>query len=170
LTSSTTDSQSWLSAGVVGSPHGLDGSVHVIRPRAELLILGGAVVVQGVQREIVRRAGTDVRPIIRLAGYDDRTAAEALRGAELMVGRVNAPPLGDDEWWAEDLEGCAVRDGARAVGTVSRLLALPSCEALEVSCTQDGRELLVPLVIDAVRSVDIGARLIDIDLKFLGEH
>jgi 16S rRNA processing protein RimM len=168
LTSSTTDH--WLLAGIVGSPHGLDGSVHVIRPRAELLTLGGTVVAAGVEREIVRRAGTDARPIIRLSGFDDRTAAEALRGVQLMVPRSRVPPLGDDEWWAEDLEGCAVRDGDREVGTVSRLLALPSCEVLEVVRTDGDAQLLVPLVTDAVRSVDIGARSIDIDLKFLGEE
>jgi ribosomal 30S subunit maturation factor RimM len=34
----------------------------------------------------------------------------------------------------------------------------------------DGREaLLVPLVKDAVRAVDLGERLIDVDLRFLGE-
>jgi 16S rRNA processing protein RimM len=160
---------SWLSAGVIGGPHGLDGSVHVIRPRAELLTLGAAVVAAGVEREIVRRAGTDARPIIRLEGSEDRTAAEGLRGTELMVARELAPALDNDEWWAEDLEGCTVRDGARDVGTVSRLLALPSCEVLEVARTDGGRELLVPLVTDAVRSVDIDERSIDIDLNFLGE-
>jgi 16S rRNA processing protein RimM len=159
----------WLSAGVVGSPHGLDGSVHVIRPRAELLTLGGAVVAAGVEREIVRRAGTDARPIIRLQGFDDRTAAQRLRGTELMVARTKVPPLGDDEWWAEDLEGCAVHDGDREVGTVSRLLALPSCEVLEVSRADGDGQLLVPLVADAVRAVDVEARSIDVDLRFLGE-
>jgi 16S rRNA processing protein RimM len=159
----------WLSAGVVGSPHGLDGSVHVLRPRAELLTLGGTVLAAGVEREIVRRAGTDVRPIIRLEGFDDRTAAEDLRGTELMVERERAPELEPDEWWAEDLEGCAVRDGEREVGTVSRLLALPSCEVLEVVRPDGAGPLLVPLVADAVRSVDIEARSIDVDLHFLGE-
>jgi 16S rRNA processing protein RimM len=55
------------------------------------------------------------------------------------------------------------------VGTVQRLLALPSCEVLEVARADGGPELLVPLVRDAVRSVDIDERLIDIDLRFLGE-
>jgi 16S rRNA processing protein RimM len=165
-----TTTDSWLPAGVIGSPHGLDGSVHVIRPRAELLELGAAVVVAGVERAIVRRAGTDARPIIRLEGFEDRTAAEGLRGTELMVARTRVPPLGEDEWWAEDLEGCAVHDGDRDVGTVSRLLALPSCEVLEVARADGDGQLLVPLVADAVRAVDVEARSIDIDLKFLGEE
>jgi 16S rRNA processing protein RimM len=167
LTSSTTDD--WLSAGAVGSPHGLDGSFHVTRPRAELLSLGAIVMVAGQPREIVRRAGTDQRPIVRLDGCNDRTAAEQLRGERLFRAREEAPELAEDEWWAEDLEGCAVRDGDRSVGTVRRLVALPSCEALEVARGDGATDLLVPLVRDAVRSVDVGRRTIDVDLAFLGE-
>jgi 16S rRNA processing protein RimM len=85
-----------------------------------------------------------------------------------MVGRGAAPPLEADEWWAEDLEGCAVHDGATEIGVVRRLRALPSCEVLEVE-RPGGAELLVPLVADAVRAVDVERRRIDIDLVFLGE-
>jgi 16S rRNA processing protein RimM len=56
------------------------------------------------------------------------------------------------------------------VGTVARLLALPSCEVLEVVRADHADPLLVPLVRDAVRSVDIEGRAIDIDLAFLGEE
>jgi 16S rRNA processing protein RimM len=158
-----------LPAGTIGSPHGLDGSFHVTRPRAELLPLGSTVFVDGSERLIVRRAGTDRRPIVRLEGCEDRDAATQLRGRELLVPRDRAPQLEPDEWWAEDLEGCAVRDGARAVGTVERLLALPSCEVLQVARVDGGPALLVPLVRDAVRSVDIERAEIDVDLRFLGE-
>ena len=89
--------QDWLAGGMVGRPHGLDGSFHVLAPRPALLALGATVRVGGREREIVRRAGTDERPILRLAGVDDREAAEALRGAELLVPRATAPPLEEDE-------------------------------------------------------------------------
>jgi 16S rRNA processing protein RimM len=158
----------WLVAGRVGRPHGLDGSFHVTRPRGALLALGATVRVAEGEAEIVRRAGTDERPILRLAGHDGREAAEALRGLDLLVDRVAAPPLDDDEWYAEDLEGCRVVDGAAEVGRVRRLVALPSCEALEVA-RPGGGDLLVPLVHDAVRSVDVGAGVVDVDLTFLGE-
>ena len=36
-----------LLAGVVGRPHGLDGSFHVVRPRAELLRVGAVVLIAG---------------------------------------------------------------------------------------------------------------------------
>jgi 16S rRNA processing protein RimM len=160
--------QDWLAGGVVGRPHGLDGSFHVIAARAALLPLGATVRAGDRDAEIVRRAGTDDRPILRLAGVDTREAAEALRGTELLVPRSGAPPLEDDEWWAEDLEGCRVVDGERELGRVSRLLALPSCEVLEVSGAAS-EPFLVPLIRDAVRRVDVGARVIDIDVAFLGD-
>jgi len=161
-------SRGWLRAGRVGSPHGLDGSFHVVDPRPQLLILGACVHVGERTLEITRRAGTDRRPLLRLAEHEDRAAAEELRGAELLVPRTQAPELEEDEWWAEDLEGCTVLDGAQIVGTVRRLLALPSCEVLEVA-RADSSDLLVPLIGDAVRRVDVDRRVIEIDLEFLGE-
>jgi 16S rRNA processing protein RimM len=154
-------------AGRVGRPHGLDGSFHVIRPRADLLAEGAVLEVAGASREVVRRAGTDQRPILRLDGCEDRDAAEALRGEDLRVRRADAPAREPGEYWAEELEGCRVEDGEVVVGVVRRLVALPSCEALEVA-REDGTDLLVPLVRDAVRTVDPAARRIDVDLRFLG--
>jgi 16S rRNA processing protein RimM len=158
----------WLRAGIVGRPHGLDGSFHVSQPRADLLTVGARVRLRDTDRTVERRAGTDTRVILRVEGCSDRDGAEALRGAELLVGREQAPALEPDEWWAEDLEGCTVRDGEREIGRVRRLLALPSCEVLEVE--RQGDPLLVPLVSDAVRSVDVRAKAIDVDLRFLGEE
>jgi 16S rRNA processing protein RimM len=159
--------EDWLTAGRVGRPHGLDGSFHVTRARPALLEPGATLRVGERDAEIVRLAGTDERPIVRLAGFDGREAAEALRGTELLVPRSAAPPLDEDEWWATDLVGCRVVDGEREVGSVARLVALPSCEALEVEGA--GPEFLVPLVRDAVRSVDVAAKRIDVDLAFLGD-
>ena len=164
-----TETEHWLRAGVVGRPHGLDGSFHVADPVASLLEQGAEVRLGDARRTIVRLAGHDARPIVRLEGCEDRDAAVALRGEELLVPRSRAPDLDEDEWWADDLEGCAVRDGAREVGVVARLLALPSCEVLEVTRAGDAPDLLVPLVRDAVRDVDLDERVIDVDLQFLGE-
>jgi 16S rRNA processing protein RimM len=152
-----------LVVGRVGRPHGLDGSFYVIDVAPQLPASGG--VVSG--RRIVRRSGTSDRPILRLEGSAAREDAEALRGLELTIPRDDSM-LEPDEYWASDLEGCAVVDGSEAVGFVRRMSALPSVEVLEVD-RADGSELLVPLVSDCVRSIDLEARRIDIDLGFLGE-
>jgi 16S rRNA processing protein RimM len=169
-----------MSAGRVGRAHGLDGSFYVTGARPRLLALGTAVTLDGRATEIVRRAGTDERPIVRVRGIDGRDAAERVRGMELTVERADAPSLGEGEWWAGDLEGCEVVDGERVVGVVSGLLELPSCEALEVrlvagaeeAAAPGGRvpgEMLIPLVRDAIRHVDVAGGRIDVDMSFVEE-
>jgi 16S rRNA processing protein RimM len=128
----------------------------VLRPGT--LVLGATVIVAGRPYEIERLAGTPERPIVRLSGCSSRTDVEALGGADLLVPAV----LEDGEYWASDLVGCTVVDGSREVGVVTRMVALPSCEALEVG------DLLIPMVRDAIRSIDVDARRIDVDTEFLG--
>ena len=129
----------------------------------ELPATGG--VVSG--RRIVRRAGTAEKPILRLEGSTSREDALALRGTALTISRSDSM-LEPDEFWASDLEGLAVFDGDVPVGFVRRMSALPSVEVLEVD-RPDGSELLVPMVGDCVRSIDLAERRVDIDLGFLGE-
>ena len=152
----------FLEAGRVGRAHGLDGAFHVTGPRPRLLTRGTPLDVG----EIVRRGGTDEKPVIRVAGCETRDAAEALHGRPLLVALADAPELEPDEWWAHELEGLAVTDGATEVGRVRRMLELPSVEVLEVE-RPDGSELLVPMVKDAIRSLDVPGSRVDVDLEFL---
>jgi 16S rRNA processing protein RimM len=167
--SDTAASTDWLSAGRVGKPHGLDGSFHVTRPRWALLEATDEIRVADRSARVLRRAGTSARPILRLDVASTREAVLALRGEDVWVHRDHLPPLGEDEFWPEDLAGCEVRDGSRVVGVVQAMRELPSCEVLEVA--REGRDdLLVPMVRDAVRTVDLERRIIDVDLAFLGEE
>lgn len=166
-----------VTAGRVGRAHGLDGSFYVTGARSRLLVLGITVMVAGRSVKVMRRAGTDEHPIVRLEGIEGRGAAEAVRGLDLTVDLAEAPALGEGEWWASELEGCEVVDGERHVGIVLRLVELPSCEALQVRLvTSDvadapgsAGELLVPMVRSAIRKVDVSQRRIDVDLDFLEE-
>jgi 16S rRNA processing protein RimM len=124
------------------------------------LVAGAVVYVDGAPRVIERLAGRPDKPIVRLAGCTTREDAEALRGLALEVPPA---PLEEGEYWARDLVGCVVVDGAREIGVVSRMISLPSCEALEVG------ERLIPMVRDAIRSIDLEARRIDVDMRFVGE-
>ena len=147
-------------AGRVGRPHGLDGSFYVVEPVARFLVPGTALDGLGV---IAARKGADAKPIVRLEGVGTREAADALRGRWLDVTDAEPDALGEDEYAADDLIGCAVVDGDVSLGVVASLIALPSVEALELD---DGS--LVPMVRDCVRSVDIAAKRIDVDRGFLG--
>ena len=152
-----TDAERPLPAGRVGRPHGLDGSFHVEHP-GHPLPAGTEVTIGDRRAEIVRRAGSDARPLIRIEGVDDRDAAQALRGQDVLVpgGREE---LGPDEWYDDDLVGCRVE----GLGEVRAVLHGPSCDVLEVG----DRSVLVPLVRDAVLSVDLAGRRIEVNHAFL---
>jgi 16S rRNA processing protein RimM len=142
-----------VTAGAVGRSHGLDGSFHVERPQHPLN--RGTILRLGDDEHVVeRRAGTDRKPLVRLTGVRSREAAVALRGELLLVEAT----LGEGEWLAEDLVGCRV-DG---LGAVVRVIDAPSCDLLEL----EGGEL-VPLISDAVRAVDLDARTVEVDRRFL---
>lgn len=162
------DAHGQIVAGRVGRAHGLDGSFYVTEPTARLLEQGTVLTLAGRAWRVIRRAGTEQRPILRLEGIDSREQAQALRGEALQAALEHAPELGPDEYWSHELEGCEVLDGERTVGVVTRLLQLPSCEALEVRAA-DGHEFLVPMVRAAIRAVEVPARRIQIDTGFLGE-
>jgi 16S rRNA processing protein RimM len=140
-----------VTAGRVGKPHGLDGSFYVEGPR-HALPADTTVTVGGRTLRIVRRAGTDERPLIRLDGVDD---AGPLRGELLLV----EDELAEGEWLAADLVGLTVP----GLGTVARVLDGPSCSVLEL----DGGEL-VPLVSDAVERIDLEAGELHVRRDFLG--
>jgi 16S rRNA processing protein RimM len=127
----------------------------VLRPGE--FAVGATVFVDGVPHVVERVAGTSDKPIVRFAGCASREDAAALGGRSLEV----EASLDEDEFWAHDLVGCVVVDGGREVGVVERMVALPSCEALAVG------ELLIPMVRDAIRSIDVEGRRIDVDMGFV---
>jgi 16S rRNA processing protein RimM len=143
-------------AGRVGRAHGLDGSFYVEQP-TEPLEPGTDVTVAGRGARVERRAGTSDRPIVRLSGIDDRTAAEAIRGEPILV---DGGALAEGEYLTADLVGCEVP----GIGAVRRVVAGPSCDVLEVG----DDAVLVPFISDAVTRVDTAARVIEVDRGFLG--
>jgi len=140
-----------VTAGRVGKPHGLDGSFYVEGPRHPLPE-GASLAVAGGTHKIARRAGTDDRPLIRLAGIED---PRPLRGEVLLV----EDELGEGEWLASELVGLTVP----GMGTVARIVDSPSCSVLELD---DGT--LIPFVADAVRDVDLDSGEIHVNREFLG--
>ena len=145
-----------VTAGRVGKPHGLDGSFYV-DGASHPLPVGTALTIADRRHEVERRAGTDERPLIRLAGLED---PRELRG-ELMLVEAE---LSEGEWLAADLMRCTVPGHGRVV----RVVDAPSCSVLEL---EDGK--LVPFVSDAIRSIRVepagaGAGEIVVNDAYLG--
>lgn len=100
--------------------------------------------------------------LVRFEGYEDRTAAEALQHTGLWIGVEDRRTLSDDEYWPDELVGCAVRDlDGCEHGWVSDVIEGPAQDRLVVS-TPDG-EVEIPFVSDLVVRVDLESRLVVID-------
>ena len=100
--------------------------------------------------------------VASLPGIDDRDAAEAMRGTEILVLRDALPPPGPDEYYWIDLEGLRVvtLEGVE-LGTVSHLLATGANDVLVV---KGDRERMLPFVQPQfVAGVDFEAGVITVD-------
>ena len=103
--------------------------------------------------------------ILTLDEIPDMTAAEKLRGAEVLVAPGDLWQLEPDEFFHWQLAGCEVLDDktGEALGVVDRVDAGAAHDFLRVK-RPDGRSFLVPMVSRMVPSVDVAERRIRVDL------
>jgi len=97
-----------------------------------------------------------------LVRFDEIGTAEAqtLIGADLYIERGDVA-LKEDEYFDDDLLGCAVVDGAGAdLGKVVEVLHYPAQDVLAVGA----RRVLIPLVGAFIRCVDLERKRIDVEL------
>ena len=96
--------------------------------------------------------------IARIAGVDDRTAAEALKGTELYVARDKLPAPDDGEFYHADLIGLAAvaPDGA-TIGEVIAVQNYGAGDLLEIRLPGTASTELVPFNDSFVPSVDLVA-------------
>ncbi|MEZ0353554.1 ribosome maturation factor RimM [Mycobacterium sp. pR1184] len=107
------------------------------------------------------------RLLVRLAGVDDRDAADALRGSLFVVDSDDLPPIDEpDTYYDHQLEGLRVRTTTgQDLGVVAEVLHTAAGELLAVH-RSDGaqtREVLVPFVNAIVTSVSLDDRMVEID-------
>ena len=157
-----------MEVGVLGRPHGVRGQIKLHLHNPTSTALEGAtrritlVTDEGEHEgdlEVTGHAGEQL--IVRLQGVEDRDAAEALRGARVLVGRGSLDPPGEDEYFYVDLIGCRVVDEHE--GDVGQVHDVFEAGASDVLVVRDGsQERYVPLVEQWVVAVDLEARRITV--------
>jgi 16S rRNA processing protein RimM len=124
--------------------------------------------VGGTAFTLASRGGTDKRPLLMLNEISSKEAIAALRGEPVRAARGDLTPLAEGEWFADDLIGLALVDRAgKLLGKVTRMNNLPSADVLEVAL-EDGEQLLVPMIRDAIVSIEPGGAGVTVDAEFLG--
>ncbi len=133
-----------IEVGRVGRAHGLAGEVrvHLHWADSQALYEASEVELAGPDKTPRKYGVESARPtnkavLLKLAGVDDRTAAEALSGSSVSVSREVLPPLDEGEYYLSDLVGARVRapdgsGGMEDVGEVVEVRLHPSVDAVVV--------------------------------------
>ena len=126
-----------------------------------------------VEFDSTRRQGKGL--VAHIKGVDDRTAAEAYKGLEIVVGEEQLPALPVGEFYWQQLQGlqvwCQNRDDSEApaalLGTVDHLIETGANDVLVVQACEgsiDKQERLIPYLLeDVVSQVDLEAGRIEVD-------
>jgi 16S rRNA processing protein RimM len=159
-----------LLVGRVAKAHGISGelAVDIHTDEPDERFVPGTVLTARLRDRSVRPVTVSTvrahsgRLLIRFDEVPDRSVAETMRGAQLLVDADDLPPSDDpDAFYDHELEGLAVVlvDGT-SVGTVTEIARSPGNELLVVKL-EDGTEALVPFVRAIVPEVDVkGGRVV----------
>lgn len=100
---------------------------------------------------------------LHLASVPDRTAAEQCVGLLVMIPKDERLELEDGRYYVDDLVGLSVVSTAgEALGTLSEVMRMP---AHDVYVVQDnGTEFMIPAVKEFIKTVDLTARTVTVEL------
>jgi 16S rRNA processing protein RimM len=156
--------------GVLGRPHGISGEL-ILRPYNP----GGLgidsvplplVVTLGHSGDFMSLAIVSARRFadgffVKFQGVASREDAVSLTGRELRIPREALPPLGNTEFYVEDLVGCVVQDvQGKILGTVSGIFWNGAQDIMSLN----GDERLIPVVPHFIVSVDPSKKIATVNL------
>lgn len=127
----------------------------------------GVKTFDGVGLLQVKEAKIHSDTVVALAqDINDRSQADALRGARIFISRSSFPKVQKDEYYWVDLIGLEVinREGV-ALGHVRDLLTTGPQTVLVIDQVQDGKtaEIMIPFVAAYIDDVSLSARRILVD-------
>ena len=146
-----------VTIGTVVGTHGVRGTVRV-KPAGtgEHLREGVSPVIAGTCRAIKNVRLTPKGFLLDLKGIDDRRAAAALGGEDLLLDRAELDSPEEGEFYVGDLVGLAAIDEAGTrIGEVAETFETAAHEVLVVR--SEGGDLLVPFTLEHVPGVDLGS-------------
>ena len=160
-----------LSIGRVSRAHGLRGELRVELHFAgsdaldqvdELWLAEGLEAPDGARVYGIEAARAVPKAyLVKLAGIDDRNAAEALQKRSVWVPRSALPPSDEAEYYLVDLIGAKVVGPEGEIGTVVEIATHPSIDSIVIR-TPDGRTVEQPLVPDWISRVSVAEKLIEL--------
>jgi 16S rRNA processing protein RimM len=161
----TTETRRILMGRIVGA-HGIRGDVLIDSYASEPQAIAayGPLQTEDGSRQfklsVVRLSAKGV--IGHIAGIDDRTAAEKLKGLALYVDRGRLPDAGEDEFYRADLVGLTAEDpDGGKIGSIVAVENYGAGDILELRLEGQSKTELIPFSDAFVPVVDIaGGRVV----------
>ena len=161
----------YLAIGRVAGAHGIHGELKVEILTEEPARFGL------LKRVHVGREGEDPQPrrleafrfhqkrvLLKIEGCEDRTTAEALRGALIQVPIEEALPLKDGEYYEHQVVGLAVWTAAgEPLGEVVEILYTGANDVYVVR-GPDRKEMLIPAIDGVILEIDLDAGRLVVEL------
>ena len=155
-----------IAVGRINSTWGLRGHVKVtpLTSNRQRLQPGAVVFVRGEPRRILDVATPRGYPCIVFEGYEDRTAADVLRGSLIEIAEDELPVLPEGEYYVHDLVGLAVADADGApIGELAEVLRTGANDVYLVR-REGARDLLIPAIPEVILEVDLAAGRMTVEL------
>ena len=148
-----------MTIGKVGRPHGIDGAFFVEQPSDDQRWwkTGARFLAGGTSVEVISHRTSSGRPVIKVDPPVER-------GVLLEVEQVDLPATAEDEYYAFELVGLqVVEETGRSLGTVEAVTTGIANDVLELDSG-----VLLPMVEDCIRVVDVSAGRIEVAEGFAG--
>lgn len=163
----TGEREARLCVGVITGPQGVRGAVRVksfTTAPADVAAYGKVEDEAGRRSFELRIVGAAKGVVIaKIAGLDDRDAAERLKGTRLYVARSALPAPDEDEYYHSDLIGLTmVLPDGTIFGTVRAIHDYGAGTSLEIA-HHAGRIVMAPFTRAIVPVVDVAAGRLVID-------
>ncbi len=155
-----------IAVGRINSTWGLRGHVKVtaLSSNPQRFEPGAVLIVRGEPRRILDVAYPRGYPCIVFEGYEDATAADALRDTLIEIAEEELPALPEGEFYVHDLVGLAVVDAdGDALGELVEVLRTGANDVYLVR-REGARDLLIPAIPEVILDVDPVAGRMRIEL------
>lgn len=121
------------------------------------------VIVGGKDYEIEKVRYQQNMIILKLAGIDDRNAAESLKGEAVEITEEDLRILPEDTFYIKDLIGLSVFDVKKneKIGVVKDIIQNSAQDIYQITLN-DGRETLIPAVSEFIKEINIEKKCVKI--------
>ncbi len=159
-----------LRVGVIANTHGIRGEVKVFPTTDDVTRFNKLKqIFIDTGKELMELEISAVKyfknlVILKFKGIDNINDIEKYKGKDLLITRENAVPLEENEYFIYDIIGAEViEENNNIVGILKEVLTTGANDVYVVK-TPEGKEILLPVIPDCVKEINVEEKKVIISL------